>query len=144
MEQWSILSNMLNYIKYDRHPKNYHNLGISIVNKYRNTLDAREERDIIELDFGPTPNILKAEYLDVYEGIQSEILNTTRFDENSDLSTTYLGKSDRSKNDKIKAGESFPISEQVYTLGKLSDRTECQTLLDTRASNSFISKSYYM
>ena len=31
MEQWSILSNMLNYIQYDRHPKNYHNLGISAV-----------------------------------------------------------------------------------------------------------------
>ena len=50
----------------------------------------KEKRDIIELDFGPTPNILKEEYLDMYEGIQSEILNTTRFDENSDLSTTYL------------------------------------------------------
>ena len=49
---------------------------------------------MIELDFGPTPNILKEEYLDVYEGIQSEILNTTRFDKNSDLSTTYLGKSE--------------------------------------------------
>ena len=70
-----------------------------------------EERDIIELDFGPTPNILNEEYLDIYEGIQSEILNTTRFDENSDLSTTYLGKSDRSKNDKFKAEESFPIYE---------------------------------
>ena len=60
----------------------------------------KEERNLLELDFGPTPNILKEEYLDVYEGIQSEILNTTRFDEYSDLSTTYLGKSDRSKNDK--------------------------------------------
>ena len=27
MEQWSILSNTLNYIQYDRHPKNYHSLG---------------------------------------------------------------------------------------------------------------------
>ena len=34
----------------------------------------------------------KEEYLDKYEGIKSEILNTTRFDKNSDLSTTYLGK----------------------------------------------------
>ena len=34
----------------------------------------------------------KEEYLDKYEGIKSEILNITRFDENSDLSTTYLGK----------------------------------------------------
>ena len=23
MEQWSILSNIVNYVKYDRHPKNY-------------------------------------------------------------------------------------------------------------------------
>ena len=72
------------------------------------------------------------------------ITNTTRFDANSDLSTTYLGKSDRSKNDKIKAEESCPISEQGYTLGKLLDRTECQILLDTGANKSFMSKSYYM
>ena len=125
-------------------PKNYHNLGISAVNTVRINLVMKEEADVIELDFSPTPNILKEEYLDVHEGIQSEILNTTRFDENSDLSTTYLGKSDRSKNDKIKAEESFPISEQGYTLGKLLDRIECQILLDTGASKSFMSKSYYI
>ena len=38
-----------------------------------------------------TPEILGEEYLDVYEGIQSEIVNTTRFDENSDLSTYIFG-----------------------------------------------------
>ena len=70
------------------------------------------------------------------KGIQSEILNTTRFDENSDLSTTYLGKADRSKNSKIRAEQSFPISGQGYTLGKLLDRTECQILLDIGASKS--------
>ena len=144
MELWSILSNMLNYIQYDRQPNNYHNLGISAVNKYRNNLDIKQERDMIELDFGPTLNILKEEYFNVYEGIQSKILNTTRFDENSNLSTTYFGKSDRSKNDKIKAEESFPISEQGFTLGKLLDGTECQFLLDTGASESFMLKSYYM
>ena len=32
-----------------------------------------EERDILELDFGQKPDILRDEYLDVYEGIQSEI-----------------------------------------------------------------------
>ena len=142
MEQWSILSNTLNYIQYDRHPKNHHTLGISAVNECRNSSDAKEERDIIELDFGPTPNVLKAKYLDVYKGVQSEILNTTRFDENSDLSTTYLEKSDRSKNEKLKAEESFPISEQGYILGKLLDGTECQLLLNTSASKSFMSKSY--
>ena len=80
----------------------------------------------------------------MYECIQSEILGTTGFDENSDLSTTYLGKADRSKHHKIKAEESLPISEQGYTIGKLLDGTECQILLDTGASKSFMSKSYYM
>ena len=72
----------------------------------------------MELDFGQMLDILKEQYLDVYEGIQPEILSTTRFDENSDLSTTYLGKADRSKNNKIKVGEFFPVSEQGYTMGK--------------------------
>ena len=89
MEQWSILSNMLNYIQYDKHPKNYHSLGISVINKSKNNLEINEAKDIVELDFGPTLNILKEQYLDVYEGLQSEIVNNTRFDENSDLSTTY-------------------------------------------------------
>ena len=99
---------------------------------------------MIEVDFGPTPNILKEEYFNVYEGIQSEIVNTTGFNENSNISTTYLGKSDRSKYDKLKAEESFPISEQEYTLGKLLDGTGCQLLLDKCASKSFMSKSFYM
>ena len=144
MEQWSVLSNMLNYKQYDSHSKNIHNLGISGVNIYKNCSDAEEEKGMVEIDFGPTLDILKEEYLNVYEGMQSEIVNTTRFDENSDLSTTYLGKSDGSKNDKLKAEESFPISKQGYTLGKLLDRMECQLLLDTGASRSFMSKSYYI
>ena len=111
-EQWSILSNTLNDIQYDRYPKNYHSLGSSAMNKCGKILCTKEKRDILELDFGPTSDILREEYLEVYEGIQSEILNTARFHENSDLGTTYLGKADRSKNRKIKAEVPFPISEQ--------------------------------
>ena len=53
---------------------------------------------MLALDFGHMLDKLKEEYLDVYEGIQSEILSTTRFDENSDLGTTYLGKVHKTKN----------------------------------------------
>ena len=80
----------------------------------------------------------------MYEGIQSEILNTTRFNKNSDLITTYLGRSDKARNDKLKAEESFPISEHGYTSGKLLDGTECQVLLDTGAIKLFMSNSFYM
>ena len=55
MEQWSILSNVLNYIQYDKCPKNY---LIDAVNRYQNSPDTGKERDIMELDFGDTPKIL--------------------------------------------------------------------------------------
>ena len=42
-----------------------------------------------------------------------------RFDENSDLSTIYLGKTNMIKDHKIAAEENFPMSEQGYTTGKL-------------------------
>ena len=90
------------------------------------------------------PEKLKEEHLHIYEGIQSEILSTTRFDENSDLSTTDLGKVDTTRASKIKAEERFPISEQGYTVRKLLDGTECQIFLDRGASKSFMSKSHYL
>ena len=34
--------------------------------------------------------------------------------------------------------------EQGYTVGKLLDGMECQILLDTGASKSFMSKSHYL
>ena len=55
-----------------------------------------------------------------------------------------LGRSDRAKCDNLKAEASFPILEQGYTLGKLLDGPACQLLLDTGASKSFMSKSYYI
>ena len=62
MEQWSILSNIVNYIQYDTHPKNYHGFSVSAVNKRRKTpYINEEERDMLELDFGHMPDKLKEE-----------------------------------------------------------------------------------
>ena len=98
-----------------------------------------------KVDFGANSQNLQAEYLDVYERIQSDIVSSSRFDENSDISTTYLGKIGQEESqDKLKAEESFPISENGYTLGRLLDGIKCQLLLDTGTSKSFILKSFYM
>ena len=80
----------------------------------------------------------------MYEGVQSEVLNTTRFDEISDLSMTYLCRIDMTRAIKIKAEEKFSISEQGYTVGNLLDGIECQILLDMGASKSFMCKSNYL
>ena len=136
MEQWSILSNIVNYIQYDRHPKIFYNLNIRAVNKekHKRRSNTEEERQMLEWDFGDMAEKLKEEHLEIYNGIQSDILSTTRFDDNSDLSTAYLWRVDMSTASKIKAEKTFPISEQGYKVGKLLDGTECQILLDTGAS----------
>ena len=68
----------------------------------------------------------------------------TKFDESTDLSTTYLGRTDMTREYVIRAEEKFPISGQGYMSSKILDQTECSILIDTGASKSYMSKSYYM
>ena len=140
MEQWSILSNVLNYVQHSRFNSMNHSLSVRPVNRYKIKPDMGKE--FRELDFGTVPQNLQEEYLDVYERIQSDVVSSSRFDENSDISTTYLGKIENKEGqDKLKAEESFPISENGYMLGRLLNGTKCQLLLDTCTSKSFMSKS---
>ena len=83
-------------------------------------------------------------YLDSYEDVYVDMIHTNRFDENSDLSTTYLGQTKMNRNTKIKAKEGFPITGHGFTSGKLLDGTDCRILLDTGATKSYMSKSFYM
>ena len=68
----------------------------------------------------------------------------SNFDENVDLSITYLGKIDVKREDVMKAEESFPISEQGFVIGRILNGEECEILLDMGASKSYMSKSYYL
>ena len=114
MEQWSILSDVLNYVQHSKFNSMNHTLNVKVVNRYKVKPDT--EREFKEIDFGSIMQKLQEEYLDVYEGIQSDIVSSNRFNKNSDISTTYLGRIEGQ--DKLKAEESFPISENGYTLGR--------------------------
>ena len=96
MEQWSILNNVLNYIQHSRFSSMNHTLDVKAVNKYKSKHNT--EREFKELDFGTMPQKLKEEYMDIYEGIHSEIVSSNRLDENSDISTTYLGRVENKDN----------------------------------------------
>ena len=67
MEQWSILSNILNYIQHSKFNSMNHTLNVKAVNRYK--VKPVMEREFKELDFGSIPQKLQEEYLDVYEGI---------------------------------------------------------------------------
>ena len=146
MEQWSILSNMVNNVQYNRHPKDFYNSDITAVdqNRHKKVYNKEDERQILELDFGDTLEKLKGEYLDMYEGIQTEIISTTRFNENSYLSTTYLGRIAITRASKIKVKERFPTSEQGYMIGKTIGWNRMSDNMVTGASKSFMSKSHYI
>ena len=74
----------------------------------------------------------------MYEGVHAEMIYTNRFDENADLSTTYLGQMKVTRCENQSRGE-FPITGQGFTSEKWSDGPACQILLDTGAT-----KSYYL
>ena len=59
MDQWSILSNVVNHVQYDTYPKNFYNLNIRDVNKgnYKRKSNTEEERQM--LDFGEMPEKLR-------------------------------------------------------------------------------------
>ena len=69
------------------------------------------------IDFGMYPDILKSKYLDVYESVYAEMVYANKFNENSDLSTTYLGQTKMTRDTKIKAEEKNPITSQGITTG---------------------------
>ena len=102
MEQWSILSNVLNYVQHSRLHLMNHMLEIKAVDKYKYKSNT-DNREFKELDFDATPQKLQEEYMDIYEGIHSEVVSSNRFDKNSDISTTYLGRVDKENQHKLKA-----------------------------------------
>ena len=45
---------------------------------------------MLYIDFGDNPDLLKTNYLDMYEGVHGDVVYSTRLDESSDLSTRYM------------------------------------------------------
>ena len=146
MKSWSIFSDNVRYVQHDQ--MTLQNLNIDTLD-YRDHKDLylklkEEERETLDIDFGLYPDVTKSRYLDVYEGIYAEMLYANKFNENSGLSTTYLGQTEMTRDTKIKAEERFPITGQGFASGKLLDGMECQILLDTGATKSYMSKLYYL
>ena len=146
MKSWSIFSDNVRYIQHDQ--MTLQNLNIDTLD-YRDHKDLyiklkEEEQETLDVDFGLYPDVTKSRYLDVYEGVFAEMVYANKFNENLDLSTMYLGQTKLTRDTKIKAEERFPITGHGFTSGKLLDGMECQILLDTGATKSYMSKMYYL
>ena len=69
----------INTLDYHQHKELYHKL--------------KEETNCTsDVDFGNNQETMKSNYLDMYEGVYANMVYINRFNENLDLSTTYLGQ----------------------------------------------------
>ena len=146
MRNWSIFIDNVKYVQHDQATPQ--NLNIDTLD-YRDHKELYlklkgEERQTRDIDFGLYPDILKSKYLDVYEDVYAEMVYANKFNENSDLRTTYLGQTKMTRDTKIRAEERFPITGQGFASGRLLYGMDCQILLDTGATKSYMSKSYYL
>ena len=107
MRNWSIFSNNVRYIQHEQ--KILHKLNIDTLD-YRHHKELYfklkgEERETLDVDFRIYPDILRSKYLDVYEGVYEEMVYANKFNEDSDLSTTYLEWTKMTRDTKIRAEE---------------------------------------
>ena len=147
MESWSILSDHVKYVQHDEsdslHSVNFDSLNCCVNEDIYKEL---KEQEMLKtsINFSGVSEKVKSDYLDVYDGIYAEEIGTNRFDEDTDLSTTYLGQTDMSTKTEVKVKESFVMNASCHTRKELLDGPECEILIDTDTSKSYMSKSYYM
>ena len=147
MKEWSILSDHVKYITSDKH-ETFNNLSIDQLNYRQDISLYRElqEKELLStnLNFGNSSTKLKSEYLDMYEGIYAEIVSSNRFDEDTDLSTTYLGQMDMTRDMEVKAKENFPITVWLYKRKIIRWHQMWHISGHRCMSKSYMSKSYFM
>ena len=119
MRSLSIFSNNVRYVQHDQ---------VTPQNLNVDTLDYRDHKELylklkekkgetLDVDFGLYPDIIRSRYLDVCKGIYAEMMYANKFNENSDLSTMYLGHTKMRRDTRIKAEERFPITGQGFSSG---------------------------
>ena len=82
MEQWSILSNVINYMQHSRHPLNFHLVTIKPAKPNKTVKRKDKGETLLRVNLIESSGRSREEYLDRYEGGKTEIVDTTRFDKN--------------------------------------------------------------
>ena len=83
------------------------------------------------------------QFLDQCDNITTKINNTGEFQDNSYVSTTYLGADIISKRDHFTPKVKFPITSTSHTWGQLVGESTMNILLDTAALKCYMSRAYF-
>ena len=140
MENWSVLSTEMHYAD---PPQGHHNL---MVMDCKTTLlsewDKSGKAPTITPDTIPHSDLLD-HFLDQFDSISTKINSTGEFQDNRDVSTTYLGTDVISKKDHFTPEVKFPITSTSHTWGQLVGGSTISILMDTGASKCYMSRAYF-
>ena len=140
MEDWSVLSTEMCYAD---PPQGHPNL---MVMDCKTTLLNEWEKS------GKAPTVIGCEvpespvmdmFLDQFDTITTRLNTTGQFQDNRDVSTTYLGNEVITKKDHFLLEEHFPITSTSHTWGQLVGGGTMNILLDTGASKCYMSRAYF-
>ena len=131
---WSILSTVVDYIS-DQGENPYKNMDTShMYYKLKCNCD----------DFAGRSSDL---WDDRFEEVTCNLHYSQRFDDNNDVSTTYLGSYLPGKDGKVKRTFEFdnhiPIDGRGVTSTYLTDETHMKLFFDSGASHSYLSRKFY-
>ena len=72
-KQWSILSNVINYVQHSRNPFNFHFVTVKPV-KFSKTVKTKDRSEmLLSVNLIESPGRSRAEYLDRYKGIKLKL-----------------------------------------------------------------------
>ena len=72
IEQWSILSNVINYVQYSRNRKNFHSMiikPVKLIKTAKSTRSRNVNESLLEVNLIEGSDRSKEEYLDRFEGV---------------------------------------------------------------------------
>ena len=140
MEDWSVLSTEMCYAD---PPQGHPNL---MVMDCKTTLLNDWDKS------GKAPTVTGCEvpespvmdmFLDQFDTITTRLNTTGQFQDNRDVSTTYLGNEVITKKDHFLPEVQFPITSTSHTWGQLVGGSTMNILLDTGASKCYMSRAYF-
>ena len=140
MEDWSVLSTEMCYAD---PPQGHPNL---MVMDCKTTLLNEWDKS------GKAPTVTGCEvpeslvmdmFLDQFDTITTRLNTTGQFQDNRDVSTTYLGNEVITKKDHFLPEVQFPITSTSHTWGQLVGGSTMNILLDTGASKCYMSRAYF-
>ena len=138
IEDWSVLSTEMYYTD-QSHP------SLMVIDCKTTLLDQWEKSEKAPTVTGcevPEYPVMDL-FLDQFDNITTRINTTGQFQDNRDVSTTYLGKEIITKQDHFLPELKFPIASTSHTWGQLIGGSTMNILLDTGASKCYMSRAYF-